>query len=211
MPTGYTADLYEGKDVTFEEFVLNCARAFGAFIYQRDNDPKEAPKLLEYDSGNWYEQSLKKALARRDELENMSEDEINRQYLAYVQEKTDYARDAEQRRAEMRVRYDSMLRKVKEWDVSDAKGTLIPNLKDFMIEQLESSIKFDTSPTTYGSEIYESAIEWYDDESNNAIRNIEYYTEQIQKEKAKVERQNAEAIELYKSLRLAAPQEKIKV
>ena len=32
MPTGYTIDLYEGKEVTFEEFVMKCARAFGALI-----------------------------------------------------------------------------------------------------------------------------------------------------------------------------------
>ena len=36
MPTGYTLDLYNGKDITFEEFVLKCARAFGALIDMRD-------------------------------------------------------------------------------------------------------------------------------------------------------------------------------
>jgi len=37
MPTGYTAEIYEGeKEVTFEKFALTCARAFGACITIRD-------------------------------------------------------------------------------------------------------------------------------------------------------------------------------
>jgi len=37
MPTGYTADLNDGKQVTFQEFTMKCARAFGALIEMRDD------------------------------------------------------------------------------------------------------------------------------------------------------------------------------
>jgi len=48
MPTGYTTDIYNGKDVSFRDFALNCARAFGACIMQRD-DPADETKA-EFDS-----------------------------------------------------------------------------------------------------------------------------------------------------------------
>jgi len=36
MPTGYTLDLYDGKNITFKEFVMKCAGAFGALISMKD-------------------------------------------------------------------------------------------------------------------------------------------------------------------------------
>lgn len=36
MPSGYTSDIYHGKDVTFKEFALKCARNFGALMHMRD-------------------------------------------------------------------------------------------------------------------------------------------------------------------------------
>ena len=40
MPTGYTAKIADGQ--TFEEFILSCARAFGALVEMRD-EPADAP------------------------------------------------------------------------------------------------------------------------------------------------------------------------
>lgn len=42
MPTGYTADLHDGKDVTFDQFVKQCARGMGALVTLRDA-PWDAP------------------------------------------------------------------------------------------------------------------------------------------------------------------------
>lgn len=36
MPTGYTADVADGKITDFVEYALQCARAFGACIMLRD-------------------------------------------------------------------------------------------------------------------------------------------------------------------------------
>jgi hypothetical protein len=40
MPTGYTAPIADG--MTFEQFALGCARAFGALVTMRD-EPSDAP------------------------------------------------------------------------------------------------------------------------------------------------------------------------
>ena len=40
MPTGYTAGILEGE--TFEQYALQCAKAFGALVMMRD-EPSDAP------------------------------------------------------------------------------------------------------------------------------------------------------------------------
>lgn len=47
MPSCYTSDIADGKDVSFNDFVLKCARAFGACIEQRDDNANDKPKLIE--------------------------------------------------------------------------------------------------------------------------------------------------------------------
>jgi len=37
MPSGFTSDIYDGKKITFKDFTLKCARAFGACIHLRDD------------------------------------------------------------------------------------------------------------------------------------------------------------------------------
>ena len=50
MPTGYTTDIYNGKDVSFRDFALTCARQFGACIMQRDDPADEKPKIMPEES-----------------------------------------------------------------------------------------------------------------------------------------------------------------
>ena len=58
MPTGYTIDIYNGKKVTFKDFALNCARAFGACVMQRDDPADEKPKIMPEES--YHTKALKK-------------------------------------------------------------------------------------------------------------------------------------------------------
>src|SRR5690348_5408929 len=50
MPTGYTAEVAEGKVTDFRTFALRCARAFGATIMQRDDPTHDLPKMREESS-----------------------------------------------------------------------------------------------------------------------------------------------------------------
>ena len=50
MPSGYTSDIYNGKEVTFKDFALGCARAFGACVMQRDDPADEKPKIMPEES-----------------------------------------------------------------------------------------------------------------------------------------------------------------
>ena len=42
MPTGYTADIVDGKPVTFQEFAMRCARAFAP-----EPELRDSPAIME--------------------------------------------------------------------------------------------------------------------------------------------------------------------
>lgn len=207
MPSGYTSDLYDGKDISFEQFVLRCARAFGPFIMQRDESLDVEPRLLEYNPDSYSERELVKNLAKLEFLLSMTEEEKSNGYLTYVAEKVEAQSKSEIRRAGIRARYETMLRKVLTWNVSGYSDEFLPNLKKFMIEQLEESIKFDGS--SYVDRILESPQEWWENQVNTTKRYIEIEREQIQKDKERVESQNRMARDLFDSLGLDVPEEKI--
>ena len=48
MPTGYTSGVQDGSIKHFNEFVWDCARAFGSLIHMRD-DRRDAEKKSETD------------------------------------------------------------------------------------------------------------------------------------------------------------------
>ena len=58
MPSGYTENIYYGKEVAFKDFALGCARAFGACVMQRDDPADEKPKIMPEES--YHTEELKK-------------------------------------------------------------------------------------------------------------------------------------------------------
>lgn len=137
MPTGYTAPVQDGEVTELKDFVRSVARGFGAFIHLRDSSGPLSYPAEPTDS--YYQKAVGED---REALENWirsSEEDKYAQWSDYYNRaKVEEAR-AEARKAEYRKNYQNMLAKVLEVDV-DAK---LQNLKDYMIEQLESSIKSD--------------------------------------------------------------------
>lgn len=144
MPTGYTSDLYEGKDIEFPDFVMKCARAFGALIEMRD-DPMDAPIPEEFKPSSYHTEQLNKAEADVVRIKSWDDTEADRQaQLAYERAQREYE-EAQADKAAMRARYEAMLAKVKAWQPPTSKHQ---GLKDFMVKQLEESIDVDCY-TTY--------------------------------------------------------------
>ncbi|WP_382307342.1 hypothetical protein [Herbiconiux sp. UC225_62] len=138
MPTGYTADLYDGKEVSFAEFAMTCSRAFGALVLLRD-EPLDAP-VPEFKVDDYFTQRLEKAesaiatgyaRSMRDwaALEEKARTEANEAREAYFD-----------RQAQILDRYENMLAQVRAWEAPTSEHE---GLKKFMIEQLEESIRFD--------------------------------------------------------------------
>lgn len=183
MPTGYTAPIYEGeKYFTFEKFAMRCARYFGACISMRE-EPLDAEIDLDkhFQPSDYYKDALQTAeKAYQDFLDNPpTEEQLGREYdeiteknrKEFLEKKADYE--------QMMGRYRDMLRATKQWIPPTPEHN---NLKDFMVQQLEDSLKFDCRLTTpHIVETREEYIKYYMS-SERFTEEIDYCRSQYEKE-----------------------------
>lgn len=207
MPTGYTSEIYDGKDVSFEDFVLRCARAMGACIYQRDNPWDEPPKL-QAGISDYHQKELKEAKERLARLQHMSNDDIDEACKTEHASRIKEMIERHLRSVELRKRYEAMLSKIKAWEPpsKDHEG-----FKDFMVEQLTSSIEFDCEPAYPEIDSRVSNEEWHASQIRKTLRDIDYHTQEEQKEFDRMEARNRWIALLYKSLEMVPPAERIEV
>lgn len=180
MPTGYTAKLYEGADQSFPDFLMSCARAFGALITMRD-EPMDAPIPDEFEPSPWYAERVEKVKARLAELQAMTVNEIANAAEAAHRQATDAWEEADRAKDERKARYEAMLAQVREWmpPTEDHQG-----LKDFMIQQLTESIDFDCSMSYWPRPTPKTPKQWHAEEVARTERSL-----------AQDEKENAEEIE----------------
>lgn len=174
MPTGYTSRLCDGPQ-TFEEFAMDCARAFGACMTLRDS---ERPIPEEFKPSDYHEKEVAEAqrkLAFFDALDGYPAERLA--IAEYRDAITAYEKTKEDNRA-LRDRLGAMARDVREWKppTPDHAG-----MKKFMLEQLETTAEFDgrdldSKPRLVSGADYRLAgIE-------KALKAIAYHTAEHQKE-----------------------------
>lgn len=178
MPTGYTSDLYEGKDTCFTDFALTCARAFGALIEMRDLSlDAEIPD--EFPPSDYHKNAASKA---RDDWAIYTAMGID---VAVATSRDEYERyweqrrEAEQKRAAMKDRYETMLAEVEEWMPPTPDHA---ELKKFMRQQLEESIKFDCGSMEYWPKPPPLGEEWRKAKIEKAEHDIEYHDAEYAKD-----------------------------
>ena len=182
MPTGYTATLVE-KGQTFQDFIMGCARAFGALIDMRD-DPHDAPIPDKFEPSEYHAKQIIDS----------------REKLAMLKAMTDTAReafgqaekDAEINRLTEVVagniaennRLDDMAAQVRAWNppTDDHKG-----LKEFMLQQ----IRISKNEPDYYQNLAEdaekkTAMAYYIAAVSECARNVKYHTEEHSKEVERV-------------------------
>lgn len=196
MATGYTSMIGEGA--SFEKFVLRCARAMGALIMMRD-DPWDAPIPERFEPSDYHARALAEAQKRLAQLQAMTEAEAEAEARkAHRQVVASVAR-SRKKDLELRAKYEAMLKQVRAWKppTVDHRG-----LKNFMLEQIESSLAFDCSEsageTDMPAEI--SAKEWRSDRIAEAKRDIAYHTKEHAAEVSRTEERNEWIAALRRSL-----------
>lgn len=193
MPTGYTDVVLKGA--TFEQFVWGCARAFGALVLMRD-DPADAKVPERFEVEPYHATELEKAERELNIIRGLDSAGWQDRYSAYQDKKLTEQQEWKQRDDETTLKYTQMLDKVRAWvpPTSEHGG-----LKEFMIQQLESSLDFDVvgekfKPTMLGFS------EWKRSELDGAIRHVKYHKEEWEKERRRVEERNAWIAALRKSV-----------
>lgn len=193
MPTGYTAPLHDGDDISFEDFVLRCARGMAACILQRDEGLDSPPRMVKVSS--YHQDRIDEAQGRLAELEAMAFGDFAKmaREAHKVAEASHLAAIAENEA--MRQRYVDMIGVVTEWTPpsSEHKG-----LKTFMLEQLRESLDFDchepSPPTKLNGGAYREEL------VDRAHRDIEYHTKALSEEEERTHARNMWTKVLYESL-----------
>jgi len=139
MATGYTAKIIEGDGVSFESFVLDCARAFGYLLCMRE-EPNDAEVPDEFKPDPWYMEDYIKSKKRYDEMLLLTDNEWKEAFGKYREDVLSSYADSCRKQEEQRARYQGMLDKVMYWEppTPDHIG-----LKEFMVDQITSSIDSD--------------------------------------------------------------------
>lgn len=206
MPTGYTSPLYEGEEISFEQFVLRCARAFGALITLRDEPlDKEIPEDFPPREDSYYERELPKRRERLEWLHGLTSEQAEANAEGEFERALTYWKETQEKYAAMRTRYLAMLKKVEAWQPPTEEH--VP-LKEFMVSQITDSIEHDCPGernTLYGVPIRQNGQEWLESEIKETERMIEMAEEEIQKEKERAAGRSAWVRNLRESLQTEQP------
>jgi len=138
MPTGYTSELCD-REMTFEEFVWRLARGMGAFVMMRD-DRLDAKIPEKFEPSDWNAKALKEAEDKLLKIRDMTTEEANAAALEEYHTLKASFEESNKKTAVVRDRLLRMRSKVADWNppTHDHEG-----LKRFMLEQLDSTIRFD--------------------------------------------------------------------
>lgn len=196
MPTGYTADIEKG--VTFEQFIMNCARAFGALISMRDA-PSDAKIPEKFKPSSYHKDRLReievKLLAVRKMSTKTASDRAKQDYEKELKSKEDGIRKAE----DLRESYLSMLAKVRAWQPPSSEHI---KLKTFMDEQITGSIKFDCSTDYYTKQtpVLLSGQQWKERRLAQLMKDFSYHKKEYSEEVERNEGINTWVRQLRESL-----------
>jgi hypothetical protein len=204
-PSGITAAIYEGKDVTRDEFLMRVARSFSLAIMQREDDPDAPVRRVKADT-KYQDEAIEKAQAVLAEVGGLSVAEAGERAKA---EYYDAAKARQERRAEvlaLRGRYEAMIREVEAWE----PDPLVLYIKDGALKQLRKSLDFDCGKP--GEEVrywpvpqWLDGAEWIVQKTEKARKDIDYQREQIAKRKAVAAERNQHIDAFLRSLDLDQP------
>ena len=176
MPTGYTAGIIDGEITTFEQFATQCTRAFGATIHMRDN-PMDSPYEPRTPS-DYHTNSIQSKRERLEEIESMSDEKIVEDFNTQLEEDLKYHQTKMEEDKRNLEKLNSMLESAKSWipPTEDHQS-----FRNFMIEQIESTIKVDGDPSYHTNKMVEIKKQM-----EEGINPKEYREETIQEIKSQI-------------------------
>lgn len=180
MPTGYTHKIKPQGGVTFEQFVLDCARAMGACVTLRDEPGGGEAIPEQFEPSDWHSNSLKEAQETLRDLQTASASEIvNRCGMEHA-EAVGRVRLRNMACDEQRQAYEAMLARVRQWKPPTARHE---GLRDFMVQQITESINFDCHKQSEPTQPVPK--EWLSKQIEECHRLIGYHAAEHAKEVAR--------------------------
>lgn len=189
MPTGYTAILEKQPNLSFKDFALRCARAMMDDLPRLENEEES------YHKHELIEALDELALAKKDKAAAFKKLENRRAY------NIKYHLNEIKRKNELGDAYQRMINEVKAWEppTSDHVG-----FKDFMLQQLYDSVKWDI--TTYHEEALKKEKDKKIDEDaylaylKELEEDVAYHREHLAEDATRVHKSNTWKTKLFESL-----------
>ena len=205
MPSGLTYKIHNGEELTLRDFALRCVRQLGAGYFASQQGEKELPKdkapILKVD--NYHERKILEAEEELEKWENLRNnlEEAQKLYDEQYAQNMQYNTAVNEERKEIEKRYNTVLEKVKAWDIPIEYNSL----KELMLKQLTESIKWDCSPYTPYKEEKVPIEEWIEIRVKLAKRDLDYHTKEFQEEKRRITEYNNYLKGLYNALDKVEP------
>ena len=191
MPTGYTSEVANGQ--TFEDFVLGCARAFGACITLRD-EPQNSD-IPEFELNTYHIDRLAEYTKELKEVLELTSEELNtRAQNQFNSELENYYERVDENNS-TQDNYTAMINNVEEWGppTEDHK-----ELKKFMLKQLKDSKELDDYIPDMP--VRKTGEQWLADKVKSISWYIEYHTKENTKEIERVASRNKWVKQLKESI-----------
>lgn len=156
MPTGYTDPVRKGEVTDLRPFIELCAHAVMPSMYDRSMHTPLPTSVTNTDRVKELQDEIGayKLQLHGYRMWSLADAAVH-QDSSFHQALTEWRESEEKRIADL-ARYEAMLAQVRAWEVTEP----IQGLKNFMIEQLESSIKFDCTNTGWGKPVYRTPEEY---------------------------------------------------
>ena len=205
MPSGLTCKIYSGEDLTLRDFALRCVTQLGAGYFASQQGAKKLPKdkapILKVD--NYHERKILEAEEELEKWENLRNnlEEAQKLYDEQYTKNMQYNATVNEERKEIEKRYNTVLEKVKAWDIPIEYDSL----KELMLKQLKDSIKWDCSPYTPYKEEKVPIEEWIEIRIKLAKRDLDYHVKEFQEEKRRIAEHNNYLKGLYNALDKVEP------
>lgn len=202
MPTGYTYGVIEGKIKDFPEFAKTCMRAFGATIHLRDEplDKEYEPRV----PCDYHSEELSKGILNLETAKTISDEELIAKEFERRSERKEYLRGQIKKIKEQKIVLEKMLKEVTKWTPPTHDHI---NFKNFMVEQLQSTIDRDGSTEYYDIELKNIDKKTLDAKAmrqemiDDVTGQIEYHTKEYKKELERCNESNKWVNDLLKSLK----------
>jgi hypothetical protein len=171
VPTGYTVKLMESGQ-TFKEFVMTCARAFGACIDMRDS-PMDKPILEKFSASIYHAENIKKAKDLIESLNAMTEKEKLEYGEKLKLEDVKNAQEYLEKREKEENRLIDMEGKVMLWNPPTSEHA---GLKEFMLQQIGvSKTGLDYCRESLRKAKDKNVLDYYYNDINAAVNDIAYH------------------------------------
>jgi hypothetical protein len=177
MTTGYTAGIIDGTTKTFQDFAKQCVRAFGAAIHMKEDDMKEEYKPRTPD--DYYTKALQKSKEDLERAENLTDGELVEMRKTELEKtRAHYVKTIAERKVAVK-RIKEFLVKAEEFEPPTEEHV---GIKEFMIEQLNTTLDFDGNFEFSEQELTKTEMELQNIDANavrfglieDAKRSIEY-------------------------------------